>query len=99
MLSKRITVLSVLESHSDNGQIKKLNSQYGPNLHFIHSFNALNPRTKGIVIVTNKNKINNPPMNLKTITPGSRALSFNLNWPENKIINILVIYICPQCPQ
>ena len=86
MLSKRIAVLSVLESHSDDEQIRKLNSQYYPNLQFAHSHDTLNPRSKGIILVTNKNKTNCTPTNLKINTPG-RTLSFNLNWPANNTPN------------
>jgi len=96
MLSKRIAILSILESHSDNDQIKKLNTQYNPNLHFMHSHNTENPRSKGIVIVTNRNHLKNIPMNLKTITPG-RALSFSINWPNNNTINLLAVY-APNVP-
>ncbi len=96
MLSKKIAILSILESHSDNEQIKKLNSQYSPNLHFTHTSDPQNPRSKGIVIVMNKNKINSIPSNFKSISPG-RAISFMLNWPEENKINVLAMY-APNTP-
>ena len=97
MLSKRIAILCVLESHSDDNQINKLNTKYGPNLHFTHSHDVHNHRSKGIVIVTNKNKTNSIPTNLISINPG-RALSFEINWPESKK-NQCSSNIHPKCPQ
>ena len=91
MLSKKIAILCVSESHSDNDQITKLNLQYGPNLHFTHTHNTQNPRSKGIVIVTNKNRTKSIPTNIHLISPG-RAISFKTNWPENKKISILAVY-------
>ena len=93
---KKIAILCISESHSDNDQIIKLNSLYGPNLHFLHSHDPLNPRSKGIVIVMNKNNIKSPPSNIHIISPG-RTINFDINWPENKKLNISAIY-APNAP-
>ena len=91
MLAKRLTILCVLKSHSDNPQIERLNSQFGPNLNFIHTHDRDHAHSGGIIIVTNLNKIQRPPSNIVEIKAG-RAISYTINWPENTQTNILTMY-------
>ncbi len=96
MLAKKITILSILESHSDNLQINNLNACFGPNLHFTHMSNREHPQSGGIVIVMNLNKIHKTPSNITEINP-RRAISYMINWPENSQTKLLTVYV-PNAP-
>ena len=94
--TKKISILCTQESHSDNAQIKRLNSQFSPNLKFIHTHNKDNPRSKGIIIIINLSKIKHAPLSVIEIIPG-RAISATIEWPENTLTNILTVY-APNVP-
>src|SRR5258708_6895729 len=91
MLSRGITILCTLESHSNNAQVQNLNAQYGPNLRFTHTHNKDHPRPGGIVIVTNRKKTCSDLENIVEVEPG-RAITATIKWPTNSQTNFLTIY-------
>ena len=69
MKKKKITILCILESHSDENQIETLNNRYRPIYKFTHTYDRENNQTKGIVIVKNNSLIPNDLLNIKDIIP------------------------------
>src|SRR5260370_28318602 len=91
MKTKKITILCVLNSHSDDNQIICLNNKYNPLFKFIHTSDNDNTHSKGIVIVKNNNLIPNELLDITDLAPG-RAIKVMVKWLKESYINILAMY-------
>ena len=91
MKTKKIAILCILESHSDDNQIECLNNKFNPLYKFMHTYDKDNTHSKGIVIVKNNNLIPNDLIDITNLVPG-RAINVAAIWLKESQINILATY-------
>src|SRR6266436_9799909 len=86
-----ITIMCMVESHSDDNLIETLNKKYNPRMSFIHTHDQEKPKTKGITVLMNTPLTNSLPSNIQIIVPG-HAIQFSIQWPHQSTLTILAIH-------
>src|SRR5258708_39416989 len=86
-----ITIMCMVESHSDDNLIETLNKKYNPRMSFIHTHDQEKPKTKGITVLMNTPLTNSLPSNIQIIVPG-HAIQFSIQWPHQSTLTILAVY-------
>ena len=91
MRERRIAVLAIQETHLTENTINELHDQFSGRIHIKHTGDPLQPNSKGVAIILNKQLTKWKEATACEIFPG-RALLLTLPWRNDSIINILAIY-------